>query len=632
MKHIIHFANYTPAADILVTAICFVMIILVACSYISRKRDSKLFLTMVGLVLASAWADISFYTLAAMPEHHLAASWLRCIFHALLFLIFVYYIAYICEVTHYEKQKRYLYLANSILLIIIAADIITTAKNPTFVVDETGVSFIGRGVFFFGYAAFLILCVVLMAKVRKHLYSRVMIGFYGTMAVSFLILLMQGMSRQSSFTVSAFLFPVIAMMYFMHSNPYNAAMGTLDIRAMEDMVSSMYKRGEEFAFMSLQLPEYDVEGTELPDEIQAIIREFSGKYFRRSMLFQISNGSLLLIIPSRYNPEMEKGVNRMLASFDEQYTRFNIPYRIVAGRSIDEISSKNEYASLIRSIQHDMPERTIHRVIPDDIERFNYDEYILLELMDIYNRHDLDDPRVLAYCQPVFNIQTGRFDSAEALMRLDLEKTGIVMPDKFIPMAESHGYIHVLTEIILHKTCREIKRLTDDGLHIGRISVNVSVLELKDDEFCGDINRVIADSNVSGEKIAIELTESQSEADFVIMKEKIEDLRRQGIHFYLDDFGTGYSNMERIMELPFDIIKFDRTLVIASGSDERSERMVENLANMFREMNYSVLYEGVETDADEVRCREMFASYLQGYKYSRPVPIGQLKEILQKTG
>ena len=59
--------------------------------------------------------------------------------------------------------------------------------------------------------------------------------------------------------------------------------------------------------------------------------------------------------------------------------------------------------------------------------------------------------------------------------------------------------------------------------------------------------------------------------------------------------------------------------------------MVENLANMFREMNYSVLYEGVETSADEERCREMFASYLQGYKYSRPVPIEQLKEFLQKT-
>lgn len=70
------------------------------------------------------------------------------------------------------------------------------------------------------------------------------------------------------------------------------------------------------------------------------------------------------------------------------------------------------------------------------------------------------------------------------------------------------------------------------------------------------------------------------------MKEKINELRRKGIQFYLDDFGTGYSNMERIMELPFDIIKFDRSMVIASGTGERSEKIVENLAHMFRDVNY----------------------------------------------
>ncbi|MER2150338.1 MAG: EAL domain-containing protein, partial [Candidatus Limivicinus sp.] len=100
----------------------------------------------------------------------------------------------------------------------------------------------------------------------------------------------------------------------------------------------------------------------------------------------------------------------------------------------------------------------------------------------------------------------------------------------------------------------------------------------------------------------------------------------------LDDFGTGYSNMERIMELPFDIIKFDRTMVAASAGDERSEKIVESLAHMFADMEYSVLYEGVEDEMDEKRCRGMSASYLQGYKYSRPVPIAQLRNFLPKVG
>ena len=84
------------------------------------------------------------------------------------------------------------------------------------------------------------------------------------------------------------------------------------------------------------------------------------------------------------------------------------------------------------------------------------------------------------------------------------------------------------------------------------------------------------------------------------------------------------------MELPFDIIKFDRSLVIASGSETRSRKMVANLANMFSNMNYSVLYEGVEKDTDEAMCRDMSATYLQGYKYSRPEPIVNLPNYLSQ--
>jgi EAL domain-containing protein (putative c-di-GMP-specific phosphodiesterase class I) len=172
--------------------------------------------------------------------------------------------------------------------------------------------------------------------------------------------------------------------------------------------------------------------------------------------------------------------------------------------------------------------------------------------------------------------------------------------------------------------------MINDGYDIARISVNVSMLELKGDSFCEDISGIVADSGISGDNIAIELTESQSESDFNVMKAKIEELKERGIKFYLDDFGTGYSNMERIMELPFDIIKFDRSLVLASGSSERSERIVGNLANLFTDLDYSVLYEGVETESDETMCKEMSASYLQGYKYSRPIPIAELRNYAEK--
>lgn len=348
------------------------------------------------------------------------------------------------------------------------------------------------------------------------------------------------------------------------------------------------------------------------------------------MLFQVGRGHMMLVVSEKRNPDYARRAQRMFEAFQEEYRRFKYDYKIVYGRSIPEISRKNEYVSFVRSIQRGMEENTVRRVGPDDVRFFNRSEYILRELEDIYQKHDLDDPRMLACCQPVLNIRTHRYDTAEALMRLRLDGLGLVFPDQFIPLAEENGYIHVLTEIILSKTCEELRKLIQAGYDINRISVNVSAIELKEDAFCGDITRILDDKGIPGEKIAIELTESRRDSDFLLMKSKFSQLRERGIKFYLDDFGTGYSNMERIMELPFDIIKFDRSMLLASGSSERSHQIVVSLAHMFAALNYAVLYEGVESDSDEQMCLDMSASYLQGYKYSRPVPITELEEYCEQ--
>ncbi len=257
-------------------------------------------------------------------------------------------------------------------------------------------------------------------------------------------------------------------------------------------------------------------------------------------------------------------------------------------------------------------------------------QYILNELKDIHQKNDLNDERILVYCQPVYNIRNKCYDTAEALMRLKLDKIGMVFPDQFIPIAEENNYIHTMSRIILHKTCMQVKTLLSLGFTVKRISVNFAISEMHDAGFCSEVKDIISSSGIPYEKIAFELTETQDEDDFKILKSKIEELQEQGIKFYLDDFGTGYSNFLRIMELPFDIIKFDRSLVIAAMNSIKSETIVSYLAHMFSDMNYSVLYEGIETEQDEQKCMNMCAKYLQGYKYSRPIPIEQLTEYFQK--
>ena len=630
----LYFDDYSPVGDILVVALCAVMIILLAASYVNKTKAFRLFITMIVLLFMGAITDLIYHDayLRITNGNYTLIYVLRVFYHAFLFSLLFLFVLYVIELQRHVISVRVpvILLSSIIYLTVIGTDIITTINGTGFKLKADGTEISGINIFLVGYLAFVVLLVILMIVFRNRLFKRVMVGFYGTMAMSFLVLYNQGRHGQSSFTVATFLFPMFAMLYFIHSTPYDVELGAIDAKALNDMVRYNYDRKSQLIFMSLYLPDFDSEGKTIPAEMQAVIRRFASSFFNGGILFQINNGHVILMAKKIYNPDYENKVNKLINAFYDEYERFKYDYKIVVGESIDEISRKNEYVSFINNIHRNMEMNSIHMVEYDDVTQFNRYEYILEELGDIYRRHDLRDSRVLAYCQPVFNIKKQKYDTAEALMRLKLPETGLVFPDQFIPLAEEHGYIHVLTEIILQKTCDEIRHLLSEGYEVKRISINVSTLELRDESFIDDIERIIKESGIPDNKVAIEITESQSESDFLIMKKTINALKDRGIKFYLDDFGTGYSNMERIMEIPFDIIKFDRSLVIASDSNEKSEKMVESLADMFSKLDYSVLYEGVENASDEERCIRMSASYLQGYKYSRPVPIIELQNFFSK--
>lgn len=631
----LYYDNYSPIGDIAVIAMCFVILILIYTSYVSKTRAFFLFNVIIGLIFLAAGSNILYhYELSGITsdEGHFIVYLMNFLYHAALYGILYVFVLYIIDVQRLEMSKRrpILIIATVLFFVSVLFDLRGIVKKTGFHINADGTATDGKNIFPLAYVGFVAIIMYLMIVYRNRIFKQVMRGFYGTMLVAFIIISIQYLNNQSSFTVTTFLFPTIAMLYIIHSNPYNIELGAINITAMEDMIRYSYERKRTLIIMSLYIKEFDEEGKNFPKEIQAVIRRFAGEFFRGAFLFQVNNGHMILLADKHLNPDSESRIISMFSEFNEEYLKHKLDYKIVYGLTMEEVSRNNEYISFIRHIHKHMGYNEKHQITQEDVDLFNKYEYILKELADIYRGGNLRDPRVLAYCQPVFNVKTGRYDTAEALMRLKLQDTGLVFPDQFIPLAEENGFIHTLTKIILQKTCDEIRYLIKEGYEVNRISVNVSVLELRDDNFCKDISEIIEGSDIPNEKVAIEITESQSDKDFDVMKNRISVLKEKGIKFYLDDFGTGYSNMERIMELPFDIIKFDRSLVMASDADAKSETMVGGLANMFSDMNYSVLYEGVENEVDEKRCINMSASYLQGFKYSKPIPIMDLKNFFSK--
>ena len=627
--------KYYPASEITVLGVCFVMLVLLFVSFKVRMKSFRIFAATLGMLVVATLADLMLhYLIEKDPNTSRTLIYgLRSLYHFLLFAMLHHYVAYICEATALSRRRRqpYITLATALLVTFTVADTVAIYTGRTMYIIDGVISFEGSTIFTIGYILFVLLIFTLLIRVRRRLYRQVMNGFFAVTIISLTVLAAARLRIQSSYTASTFLFPLIAVMYLLHSNPYDAELGANDLRGLNNLIRYSDEKGENYLFLSLYMRELDENGKTMSEELRGLIRHVAETYYRKSTLFQVSNGHMLLMVPKDKNPDYETRTVEILKQFDIEYQNFRYDYKLVIGETSRELSRKNDYVHFLRSIYARIPENTVYRVQPDDLNKFRKYEAVLKEVADIAEKNDPEDPRVLVYCQPVYNIRTGKYDTAEALMRLLLEDTGVVFPDLFIPLAEENGYIHALTKIILSKTCRALNNLIAEGYEITRISVNVSALELRDQDFCGDITGIIDGNGLDASRIAIELTESRNDSDFLLMKERIEELKAKGITFYLDDFGTGYSNMERILELPFDIIKFDRSMVIAGGQSERSEQVLGSLAELFSKLHYSVLYEGVENEKDENMCRGLNASYLQGYKYSKPIPISELRRFLERV-
>ncbi len=636
MLHLSSYYNqYSPAGDILVIATCIVFFILMRIAYISRTKSFLLFRNLLALLCVAAVSDILFYVMLHHADvfPHFIIYLMRAAYHITLLANLQFYLIYIKDtlLLSREEIRPYFSVGGCVLALSVVFELISPYFQAGFYIDAEGTPHNALNIFPLGYMIYMGMIAVLMVANSGRIYLQIVRGVGGAMCVSFMIMLIQGYFGQNSYTASTFLFPAFAILYLLHSNPYDFETGSISAKAFEDTVTYSYEQKSEFFLMYLSIPDFETSGEANSLEVKKTIRGFVSDYFHKAVLFSISAGQFLLTIETAKDPAYREKTHQMLDFFEQEYPKYQKDYKIIFTKTYDEISRTNDYLSLLHYMANRMADNEFHEITDEDVTAFREHEYILSELADIQAKQDMDDPRVLVFCQPVYNIQTDKFDTAEALMRLKLDKTGMVFPDRFIPMAEKYNYIRTLSMIILSKSCKQIKNLLNEGYAVTRVSVNFSVLDIRDVNFCKNVDRIISSADIPYDKIAIEITESQSEKDFLVMKEKVLELQHSGIKFYLDDFGTGYSNYERILELPFDIIKFDRSLTIASGNDLKSETMVNYLAHLFSDMGYAVLYEGIEDDADEERCLRMCAKYLQGYKYSRPIPIEQLTDFFEQS-
>lgn len=220
--------------------------------------------------------------------------------------------------------------------------------------------------------------------------------------------------------------------------------------------------------------------------------------------------------------------------------------------------------------------------------------------------------------QPLICVSSNQLIGLEALLRWKSEQLGDVSPAEFIPLAEATGTIIPIGCWVLNHAAVMIKTLEELGVRDVFISVNVSVLQLMQEDFIEIVEKAVKTQGISLDSLKIEITETVLVESFPHIKTKIKLMREMGIKICLDDFGTGYSSINYLTRLPLDILKLDKSLIRDLNRNERSQVVFKNLIHMAHDIGIQVVAEGVETKQQMELIQELGCDYAQGYYIGRP--------------
>jgi len=259
------------------------------------------------------------------------------------------------------------------------------------------------------------------------------------------------------------------------------------------------------------------------------------------------------------------------------------------------------------------------------------DQNAFFENMQLEDRFDeaIGEHQFKAYYQPKCNPKTGEIVGGEALVRWVQEDGTMLSPARFIPLFEKNGDIIKLDKYVLEETCAKIRKWLDLGYDVSPISVNVSLLQLLDENFVEDHIKTVEKYGIPLNLIEIEFTESILAENESLLISLTKQCKKHGIKVLLDDFGSGYSSLNMLNLLPCDIVKLDKRFVDKLETDDKSKAIVLSAISLAHTLQMSVTAEGVETKNQYDLLKEMHCDKIQGFYCAKPMPEDDYENLIK---
>jgi EAL domain-containing protein (putative c-di-GMP-specific phosphodiesterase class I) len=247
-------------------------------------------------------------------------------------------------------------------------------------------------------------------------------------------------------------------------------------------------------------------------------------------------------------------------------------------------------------------------------------------------RRVLTAGELVLYYQPQFDSE-GTLIGLEALVRWNHPTLGLLLPGKFISVAEETGFILNIGEWVLDEACRQNKAWQSAGLPPVRVAVNVSALQFAQPGFIDAVTAALQRHALDSQWLELEITESLLMKHTRETASKLEQIREKGVAVALDDFGTGYSSLAYLQQLPIDTLKIDRSFVRqieSATANSSSLAVIKAIVSLGSSLGMSVVAEGVETEHQRKSLVEAGCHGLQGYLFGRPVAAPEIAKLLGK--
>ncbi|MBR5267256.1 MAG: EAL domain-containing protein [Lachnospiraceae bacterium] len=452
--------------------------------------------------------------------------------------------------------------------------------------------------------------------------------------IVFLMTVIQIMSPD--FIVTGMMAAIVCMILFVNfqssRNGRDALTGLPSRTNFMQEIRARRKRGESLHLIMIHLDRFDEVnkryGVKIGDSVLFSIAGFLEGKLSRYQVCRFGNTTFLLMAKSAGSDIDIQYVRKIKERFEspwlpgekEAHVCVSIAHRFADFSGYDE----NKAIDQLEYALNVMRESGGNGIIGFDDElkkQYMRKEYVLDRVKNAIKNQSFE-----VYFQPLFNNENNLFDTAESLIRLRDYDGTFISPEEFIPLAERHGLMEEISRQVLEQVCGFLGE--NQNLGLKQVSVNIPVGQLLDTRFYDWVASTCELYHIAESKLRIEITERAMADHPEQVKAVMQTFTEKGVKFYLDDFGIGYSNLSMVMELPFETVKLDSSLLSKMTSGTKEHRTLQLLVDMLHNSGFQVVAEGIETVEQMQAARSIQSDRIQGYYYASPMPAKAMVEFM----